>query len=316
MSLTTVCLWKGQGMADDAASMDAGVLRLDRPDVWLVGDVAAADFSAARVLLRADARLSVETDATVACERLRRSSLPPELILLAHARPDSISRRAIRQLRKTAPLAGIVALLGSWCEGESRTGRPAPGVLRLYWHEFLPWWQQQRRLRAAGRCPDWSRPEAIDRTGPAAVSPPTDRGGLGGDAAPRGLVVLQTARWETADALADELRRSGHATVWQRPGGPLAPVRGALAGIWEGGQLDAREAGELQRFCARLAKDDAPVAALLDFPRFDRNALAAELGAAAVLGKPWSNGDFIATLRHLIAHRQQSRQTPAAARAA
>ena len=62
-----------------------------------------------------------------------------------------------------------------------------------------------------------------------------------------------------------------------------------------------------RRFVRDLARSNAPVVALLDFPRRDRCEVARRAGAAAVLGKPWLNADLIATIRkHAI--EQSSRR--------
>lgn len=110
------------------------------PSVWLVGDVEHPDFAEAAALVRATAIVGPGL---------------PELIVLAQSRPGVIRLREIERLRRSAPLSGEVSLLGSWCEGETRTGKPAAGVRRLYWYEFPSWWRRQLVLHATGRCPDW-----------------------------------------------------------------------------------------------------------------------------------------------------------------
>src|SRR5206468_630467 len=138
-------------------------------------------------------------------------------------------------LRRAAPLAGVVALLGSWCEGETRTGRPLSGVQRLYWYDFPAWWRRQLQLHAANRCPDWARPfsQLLPQSEP------------GHSRVHRGLIVLRTSHRDNADALADALNSAGHSTVWQRYNRVRAQTRGALAGIWDGGQLSDAEAADL-----------------------------------------------------------------------
>jgi AmiR/NasT family two-component response regulator len=77
-------------------------------------------------------------------------------------------------------------------------------------------------------------------------------------------------------------------------------VRGVAAGIWDGSQLDVREAHDLAKFCGRLARESAPVIALLDFPRRDRCEIARQAGAVVVLGKPWNNADLMTSLDVVI----------------
>jgi hypothetical protein len=264
-----------------------------RPTVQLVGDVDHADFRRATNMLRAMAHV---IDAA--------ANVPPELIVVAQSRPGAVAHLEVLQLQRRAPLAGVVALLGTWCEGETRTGRPWPGVARLYWYEFPAWWQRQVDLRAAGRCPDWARPDDFDcalriadcefgSTSSIPQAPTLNR--------QSGVIVLCVARRDTRDALAEVLREAGYATVWHRFGRPECEVHGAAAGIWDGGQLDEREASELATFCRRLSRDAAPVVAMLDFPRRERVDEALQLGAAAALGKPWRNDELNPKLQAVTA---------------
>jgi len=266
-----------------------------RPTVQVLGHVAHPDFQGAMGLLRGQAEV---VDASAIA--------PPELIVIAQSRPGAVGIAAVEQLRRRAPLAGVVALLGSWCEGESRTGRPWPGVPRLYWYEFPAWWRRQIILREAGRCPDWARPPDFGLNQITIRDPGFPLGAAIRNQT-NGVIVLSVPYRETREALADVLQDAGYATVMPKVGWPDCEVRGAAAGIWDGGQLDEREADDLAMFCRRLSRDGAPVIALLDFPRRDRLQHAFELGAAAVLGKPWRNDALVATLRAITTDETAAR---------
>ncbi len=258
--------------------------------VHLVGEIAHPDFREAVSLVRRESQaVGVESS--------------PELIVLVESRPDVISVGEVDRLRRAAPLAGIVGLLGSWCEGETRTGRPWPGVQRLYSYEFVPWWRKQMQLRDARRCPDWARASNLGLRIANHGLPNSEPG----RPRPRnGLIVLRTNRRDNADALTDVLCHAGFATAWQRHARSRTPIRGAIATIWDGGQLNDAEAAELEWFCAQMARNGAQVVAILDFPRRDRIDRAYEAGAAAVLGKPWFNEDVLSvvdTIATALPHR-------------
>jgi hypothetical protein len=256
-----------------------GSSRREQAIVQLVGDVEHPEFRDAVALVRSSARV---VDAEGAS---------PELIVVAQSRPQTVRLAEVERLRRRYPLAGVVALLGTWCEGETRTGRPWPGILRLYWYEFPAWFGRQLKLRAAGRCPDWSQCDVGFRI---ADFPPRRMNSLQiAGRVSRGVIQLSAAGRETADALSDALGLAGYATVWQRAGDSAPFVRGAVAGVWDGGQLDEREAEELTAFCRRLERTHTPVLAILDFPRRHRVEVALECGAAAVLGKPWRVDDLL-----------------------
>jgi hypothetical protein len=270
----------------------------DPPGVLLLGQGEHPDFLDAVAVLRASARVCIAATVDHAAARLADGGIGPEVIVFAQSRPGVMRAGDVDRLRRAAPLAGAVALAGSWCEGEPRTGRPLAGVHRLYWYEFTPWWRRQLGLRAAGLSPEWARPAAED-----AVDWPVERT-TDAAAMPHGAVVLRTNRWDTADALADVLGSAGCATIWWPPGGRRPCVRGVAAGIWEGGQLSGREEHDLGAFCRRLGST-VPVVALLDFPRRGAVERSRAVGAAAVLGKPWSNVDLLQSLtsgeRHGVA---------------
>lgn len=266
--------------------------RSSNPAVQITGDVDHADFREAIALLRDQSRVVASADAL------------PELIVVAQSRPDSITPAQVEPFRRWSPLAGIVTLLGSWCEGETRTGRPLTGAERIYWYQFPAWWQRQLRLVADGRCPDWARPAKFGLRIADCELPKREL-----DYVPsrRGLIVLRTSRRDNADALADVLHYAGYATTWQHHRRMHTTTRGALAGIWDGGQLSEAEGNDLTAFCTQMSHDGAPVVTLLDFPRRDRVDRAYELGAAAVTGKPWFNADLIATLELLTSTSHKSR---------
>src|SRR5689334_21081356 len=99
-----------------------------RPNVRLIGAEAHPDFRDAVATLRESAQFVAAEAGQV------------ELVVVAQSRPGAVPFGEVERVMRAAPLAGVVALLGSWCEGEARTGRPWRGVQRLYWYEFPAWW--------------------------------------------------------------------------------------------------------------------------------------------------------------------------------
>jgi hypothetical protein len=304
-----------------------------RPTVSLIGALAHPDFRDAMELLRADAHVIVEENVRGLAGHHRgdgraQSSeqnvpvplngngfangskyIDSDLIVVAQSRPGEISLSKVERLRRMAPLAGMVGLLGSWCEGETRTGRPWPGVERIYWYDFPAWWRRQLKLRTAGRCPDWARPFDFGTQRVPRISDCGFRQSLirnpksefrNHQKNSQGVIVLRTGWRDTAAALADIFQRAGYATIWHRLSPSACMVRGVAAGIWDGGQLDDREAHDLAAYCRALARDAAPVIALMDFPRRDRVDYALQLGASAVHGKPWRNNELIAAVEECV----------------
>ncbi len=59
-----------------------------------------------------------------------------DLIIIAQARRDQHSQVDVEKLHAIFPTTPVIAVLGSWCEGETRSGKPWPGVTRIYWHQW------------------------------------------------------------------------------------------------------------------------------------------------------------------------------------
>ncbi|QDU91217.1 hypothetical protein Pla175_46370 [Pirellulimonas nuda] len=186
-----------------------------------------------------------------------------ELCLWFRDRPE---RHAGDGPRESAGAAETVAVLGSWCEGETRTGRPTEGVERVYWYDFPAWWRA-REPHAAGTIPLAARPTAAV---PAA-----------------GHVEVAAPDRASAAAVIDTLEDAGRAAVWRRPHQAAVLATRPTAGVWVGGQLDGREAALLCDFASRFRARGLPLAVLLDFPRLDSWRAAHDMGATSTLGKPW-----------------------------
>jgi hypothetical protein len=245
------------------------------PNVWLVGDVDHSDFAEAIELVRETASVGPGL---------------PEVIVLAQSRPGSVGLREIMNLRRSAPLAGFVALLGSWCEGETRTGRPAASIERKFWYEFPQWWRRQLEIRGSGRCPEWVN--SVDGRSFARTRLLADQ-----------RVAIAADAWDTAAAIADVVADAGGEAVWTARGD--VPIEDCTVGIWDGGQLNEQEAEGLAAFCGELHRQHASVIALLDFPRRDRQEAARAAGAEIVLGKPYVNADLVEAIRQATATPQR-----------
>lgn len=245
--------------------------------ILLVGNTDRSEFRQARAALEASGRVTSVPEAESAAAALSQRQVVPDVIVVAQSYPGQFSYQAIDRLRRLAPLARVLGLLGSWCEGEMRTGKPWPGAVRVYWHQWLPRCHQQLGRMRRGECSAWGLPITAteeERLLLAADDPPTDR---------QGLVAIYTRPFEMQDWLSAACRSRGYSTVWLRPPRP-ARVEGARAAIFDGPDCCGGEFDELDHLCGTLAP--APVIALLDFPRIEDHHRALAAGAAAVVSKP------------------------------
>jgi hypothetical protein len=260
----------------------------------LLGDAERREFCQARDTLSALGRVRRAANIDEAAAALAEEEAAVDVIVVAEARPGEFSPAQIERLRQAAPLARIVGLLGSWCEGEVRSGRPWPAAVRTYWHQWPARAQRELRRLAAGRPSAWTLPLTAteeDRLLADAERPLPARSGL---------IAIAARSFAMADFLAAACRRCGYATAWLRPPGALR-VGGAKAVVFDGSDCRGAEHQELRRLAAAMAP--APLLALLDFPRIEDFDRCRAAGAAAVLSKPLLLADLFWWLDRLIQTR-------------
>src|SRR5260370_311264 len=151
-----------------------------RPTVLGVGDFAREEFREAQQAIARDANFSIAARPDLALDHLKVATELPEIIVIAQSWPGQFSTAAVERLRRAAPLARIWALLGAWCCGESRSGKPWPGTLRAYWHQWTPGWRHELLRVTGGQAPAWCLPltaSGAERLVAASFEPPGPRAG-------------------------------------------------------------------------------------------------------------------------------------------
>ena len=283
-----------------------------KTQVLAVGDWQGREFVAATSGLSVARDWSHASSINEACDLLRNCQQPPELIFLAQPLPGIYCQGDIDRLQQVVPLTRLVVVVGSWCEGELRTGSPPSGVIRLYWYEFSSWWQAAIRRRDADLCPPWSLP--LDHVQAGRWSPVNDVAPLKAPSKNTALlsVTIDAADFTVYETLSAALSNFGILSHWQgrdenaTPAASTAPATTptTTAGIWDGGQLGARELKHLTKFCRQT---NGPVIALLDFPRLEHFKQARAAGAAAVFAKPYIVKELVAALEQNAPSKKSKR---------
>ena len=271
-------------MASLSTASSAIVDRKSAIDVLIVGNWDREEFAELLLAIPLTSSWLQASNCVDAVELLAVRDFAPELILLADPLPGTHSLEAVEQLRLAAPLARLVVVAGTWCEGELRTGSPLNGVLRLYWYELPGWWAAAMKTLSEGGCPPWSQP--LD--GPAAgrnleVDQVT---GLG-------VVAIDCKSISTFEALADALKFPAADCRWTRRGAMAQLPASVAAGIWDGGQLEPLEVERLRSFAQEIQQRGGVVIALLDFPRREHVEIARDAGCQAVFGKPFIVSELV-----------------------
>ncbi len=294
--------------------------------ILIIGDANRAEFRAARANLSQRGTVRELGDAEAAAAAMAAGEPPPDVIVVAQARPGEFSRQAIDRLRRLAPLARIVGLMGSWCEGEMRSGAPWPASARAYWHQWPARGGREFQRLARGEPGSWSLP--VTATEEERLLADADARGtevvVGGKRAtghdsrrqpppsPSGLVLIRSRSSEMAGWLLAACRDRGMAAIWHRR--PAEPEKGDSPHLCEAPFGPFRQMGTVPFFrpdarvegataaifdaaelddaeCDELrrfaaAAQPAPVIALLAFPRIDDQRRALSAGATALLSKP------------------------------
>jgi hypothetical protein len=274
-----------------------------KPEVLAAGPWHVAEFAAARQGVDSQHLWQTAPCLRAAVEKIALAETPPELLLLAQPRPGCDEQADVELLRELAPLTRMVVVAGTWCEGELRTGRPLAGVIRLYWYEFPAWWRDAIACLARRECPPWAEPLDDIRAGQAARRSPAMTRNLKATEVSGVTVAIDATDFTVFETLAASLSAEGWICVWQPHHRPslIDPADSPVAGVWDGSQLHAAEAESLGAFSARMKQHEAPVVALLDFPRAEHIEVASKAGAAAVLGKPYQVAHVHAEFRRFAA---------------
>ncbi len=255
--------------------------------VLFIGDHEWSDFADVHRWLERHAALRSVADVAAAADLLAPGQFAPRLIVLGQAWPGRFTATDAGRLMRMTPLARICELLGGWCEGETCSGEPITGSLRLYWHQWVARLAPEFARAAAGQRPFWELPNTATEEERLLELPPAAP--IGGGA----LVAVITRHAELAEVLCEAAAKYGFGAVWmRRPRRPL--VAGIRAAIWDAPANSAVAQEELRLWQPLLHR--AQVAALTDFPRVeDRDHLLAA-GATIVVSRPFWLHDLFAQL--------------------
>ena len=222
----------------------------------------------------------------------------PAAIVLVQSRPGQIRRGDVEKLHTAAPLSRLVALVGEWCDGELRSGRPWPGVVRVPLNSWRCRLAQELGLE---ECKGRSL-MPLPRTVTAAEHLESTLMTLQPGNRVRTAAVFSRSR-ATYEAIADLLQRLAINSIWQNE----TAASGIAADVlvcdgWE----EVPTNGRLHLILPRLL--------LLHFPRGEDHVRAAREGIAAVLAWPLLITDLATTLDRILpapsGHRNATEGVP------
>lgn len=256
------------------------------PRILLIGDHRHREFAEAVAWLTRHSELTLQERVADGLQ----SDQHYHGVVLAQTRPGQITQDDVERVGRAWPLARLVALLGSWCEGETRSGDPWPGVTRVYWHQWRA--RCDRELRFDGPPTAWQLPRTsteAERATHSLQEPPPKSAAK---------IAVFTRRALFFHGLADACRVAGYQVTWICRVQDAQPARNAVI-LWDGGVGEDRDFAELQELAA--AAKPARIIVLLGFPRFDDLQRARQYGAIDILALPLQLPDLWAVLKRLTA---------------
>jgi hypothetical protein len=262
--------------------------------VWVVGDWQQAEFAEAMAWLTTAARCTwcdARGSEVFGRRKAVEDYVPPKTldscsaILLVQSRPGQISRGDVERMHVAAPLARLVALVGEWCDGELRSGRPWPGVVRVPVNSWRCRLEQELGLSggAAGLqapLPRTATPTERLESTLALLKPGSDRAIT---------AAVFSGRRANYEAIADLLQQLAINSIWSNEA--TASVATADLLIFDGWE-EVSISGRLPAALPRLL--------LLHFSRREDHERAAREGFTAVLAIPVLITDLAQALRKAI----------------
>lgn len=82
----------------------------------------------------------------------------PDAIILLQSHPGEYSSEDVDKIILNNPIAALILITSSWCEGERRTGYPIKDAIRVPWYDFRLWFERQKTLFDSGRLSQLSLP--------------------------------------------------------------------------------------------------------------------------------------------------------------
>lgn len=261
------------------------------PKILITGDYSHRDF---KNLLTNSEALTLSP----LKQLLKQSGSPDstfDLIVIAQSYPEQFSPTEIEQLQNRHSQTPIVAVLGSWCEGETRSGKPWPGVVRIYWHQWLGRFEMFRSQLKESNVTIWHEPRTstvADRIlrldAPQQVLQPHQR--------KVGISAHNTAQVEM---LQDAFRQLGYNAFW------IELMMGANPNIGEPDLVcvDANHLNhELKTRIEWLREKfpDTPQIVVCNFPRANEVQDLISWKVAGVISKPFELQDLEFSVKSLL----------------
>jgi len=212
------------------------------------------------------------------------------IFVLAQSRRDQFSQETVDRIRQQIPDIPIVNLLGTWCEGENRSGKPLTGVTRVPWQHWDSQFERFCMQIVEGVTTDWHQPlttTVADRSRDFAIDPGFGKLLMGKK------ILISAQATATFESLADMLKDYQCQSFWAEGGESLQDESPDVVLVDGNG---ASEEFKLRIEGLQKAFSEVPVVVMLNFPRKQCFASLATLGIEEVVSKPFTHNEFLSSL--------------------
>ena len=228
-----------------------------------------------------------------------------DLVVIAQARRGQHSADEVQHLQTIFATTPIVALLGSWCEGESRSGTPWPGVPRVYWHQWEGQYQKFASQLEQQEITDWH----AARTSTAADRVLKSKT----DVSPNSVNCVAVSAWTNQQhaMVADAINSFGWTSCWVERAVWNSETSSAVdAIVIEADSWNADLANRIKWVQRQVA--NAPMVLILNYPRPNELEVIKAAGISEVVSKPFELNQLKTAILRAIESFQQARFNPIA----
>ena len=203
-----------------------------------------------------------------------------DLVVIAQARRGQHSETEVEELRTRFSTTPVVALLGSWCEGETRSGTPWPGVPRVYWHQWEGRYQKFVSQLEHHKITDWHAARTSTIADQVVKSQTID--------VPNPIQCIAISAWTNRQhaMVADAVNHFGWTSCWIERAAWNAETSSAIdAIVIEADSWSAELASRVK--WVRRQVGDCPIVLITNYPRQNNLEEIKAAGISEVVSKPF-----------------------------
>lgn len=223
-----------------------------------------------------------------------------DLVVIAQSRRNQFFTEDVEQVQAMFAGIPVVALLGSWCEGETRSGSPWPGVVRVYWHQWEGQYERFSKQLAETGITQWHAPR---------TSTPADRAAarVPGTANSKDIQYIGISAWSPTqhEMIDDAIKSLGWKSRWVERfmwDGETTKMISAVCVEADGWSVSLQNRIKW----LRTEIPNTPLVLLLNYPRKSELEEIRNSGVSEVVSKPFELDELKSAIVRAVENRSRS----------